>query len=750
MEFYATCPTGFERLLADELISMGTPRVRPLQGRVSFEGQLRDAYGVCLRSHLASRIVAVIARIAAGNADELYEGASDIAWERHIPSNATFAVFASGTNAKLKNTQFVAMRTKDAIADGMRTRMGARPVVNAKSPDVRVVAHVAKNRATLGIDLVGDPLFVRGYQRSSNASGLRPDYAAALLLAAGWPQDDGAEGEATLLDASPTPSTILVEGGLLLARRAPGLLRLRWGFLRWGLHDATAWDAAIEQARSLEQEDVNARLLVREGKGTYASRTRSALRAAGLQMDVRTLGGTLTTETQGGLATCDLSRMEDADLAQEASALATLLDLADSMGIQHVATASASALPTAYFRDEPHLTVRTKLGQRELLLSSYGHACGEERPHVSVSPTQTIPVLVPTSDQFAARLKKAARLRAKWARREDVSCYRVYDNDLPDYAVAIDLYAGTDPQTGMPDGKRWLLVSEYAAPKDIDPVLAQSRLVDVLSIAPVVLDVSPRNVFLRVRRKARGGSQYAQEGRQAPRQQREGERPSVRGVAPGGHLIDEGGLAFEVNFSSYLDCGIFLDHRITRSMIREMAKQTKGSKRFLNLFAYTGTATCYAADGGAKHTTTVDLSRTYLDWARRNMTRNGFGGREHEFVQADVVRWVNEQRHTKNRWDLVFCDVPTFSNSSRMGKRSFDVQRDHAELLIDISRLLTRDGVCVFSCNLRTFAPDTHKLERAGVQVEDITAQTIPEDFSRNARIHHTYLVRRSAPPAQR
>ena len=132
------------------------------------------------------------------------------------------------------------------------------------------------------------------------------------------------------------------------------------------------------------------------------------------------------------------------------------------------------------------------------------------------------------------------------------------------------------------------------------------------------------------------------------------------------------------------------------------------------------------------------------------MTRNGFGGREHEFVQADVVRWVNEQRHTKNRWDLVFCDVPTFSNSSRMGKRSFDVQRDHAELLIDISRLLTRDGVCVFSCNLRTFAPDTHKLERAGVQVEDITAQTIPEDFSRNARIHHTYLVRRSSAPAQR
>jgi 23S rRNA (guanine2445-N2)-methyltransferase / 23S rRNA (guanine2069-N7)-methyltransferase len=193
-----------------------------------------------------------------------------------------------------------------------------------------------------------------------------------------------------------------------------------------------------------------------------------------------------------------------------------------------------------------------------------------------------------------------------------------------------------------------------------------------------------------------------------------------------------------------LDCGIFLDHRDTRAMLREMAKQTKGSKRFLNLFAYTGTATCYAADGGAKYTTTVDLSRPSLDWARRNMERNGFSGPEHEFVQADVLAWVSEQRHTKNRWDLVFCDVPTFSNSSRMRKASFDVQRDHAELLIGVSRLLTREGTCVFSCNLRSFKIDEAALAKAGVQVEDITAQTIPEDFARNQRIHRCYLVRRT------
>ena len=211
----------------------------------------------------------------------------------------------------------------------------------------------------------------------------------------------------------------------------------------------------------------------------------------------------------------------------------------------------------------------------------------------------------------------------------------------------------------------------------------------------------------------------------------------------GAHLVDEGGLTFEVNFDARHDCGIFLDHRETRGRVREMMKLTKGSKRFLNLFAYTGTATCYAADGGAKHTTTVDLSRPSLDWARRNMARNGFTGCEHELGQADVLAWVSEQRHTKNRWDLIFCDVPTFSNSARMRKASFDVQRDHAELIIGVSRLLVRGGSAIFSCNLRTFRPDVEKLERAGVRLTDITDETIPEDFARNRKVHHAYLVER-------
>ena len=177
------------------------------------------------------------------------------------------------------------------------------------------------------------------------------------------------------------------------------------------------------------------------------------------------------------------------------------------------------------------------------------------------------------------------------------------------------------------------------------------------------------------------------------------------------------------------------------SMIRDMALRT----RFLNLFAYTGTATCYAADGGAYQTTTVDLSNTYLAWARRNMEQNGFSGPAHEYVQADVMAWVSEQRRTANRWDLIYVDPPTFSNSARMRKKGFDVQEDHTELLIGASRLLVRGGHMIFSCNLRGFKPDTERLLKAGVLLEDVTEASIPLDFERNGKIHHCYIVRRTA-----
>lgn len=742
MEFFATCPTGFEQLLADELRRLGVAQIRPLRGQTSFAGELVDAYRVCLWSRLSSRVVAVLERCDARNSDEIYEGASSIAWEEHILPTTTFAIDVSGTNDQLKNTQFTAMRVKDAVADRLMATVGTRASVDARNPHIRILVRIARNRATIGIDLAGAPLFNRGYERGKVWKGLRPDYAAALLQLAGWPIDE--EGESAFVALGQYPDSLIVEAACMTADYAPGLTRANWGFVNWLHHDSVGWEQLQLDARSRARNECSSELATFSfGKST--SMAKSLLRSLGITASIRTIPtGDFNACAPSPVLAADLSDIRPHEVAKEASWLGTIAQAVQKTEPARLVLASRNNLPEAYVGKPSTASITSMLGREELQLQFFDHLQDRTAPTtIQIKPGVSVSALIPASDQFAARLKKIARIRSKWATREDVSCYRVYDADLPDYAVTLDLFQGSDPNTGELNGKRWLQIYEYAAPKDVDATLARSRLMDVLAIAPPLLGVREQDTFLRVRRRDKGGSQYADEAKHLRAYSRVGKDGRVP-LPEGAHLIDEGGLTFEVNFSGRLDCGIFLDHRDTRALLREMAKQTQGSKRFLNLFAYTGTATCYAADGGMRHTTTVDLSRPSLDWAQRNMTRNGFVGHEHEYVQADVVSWIREQRRTKNRWDLVFCDVPTFSNSNRMGRRSFDVQRDHAELLIGVSRLLTRNGCCVFSCNLRTFKPDEAALAKAGVTIEDITDKTIPEDFQRNKRVHHAYVVKRT------
>lgn len=785
--FFASCPKGFERLLADELRGLGIPKPRPLRGQVAFSGTLEDAYRVCLWSRLASRVVLVLGRVDAPDSDSLYEGVSSIAWEEHIPCASSIAIDAHGANAQLKDTRFTALRTKDAIVDRLMSMRDTRPHVSIADPDLRIVARISGERATLGIDLSGEPLFRRERRKSpsswrSRGGGvagllpLRADYAAALLAAGGWNRQLG-QGEASLVSVFPGAGVLLAEAAQQALDRAPALLRARWGFEGWAGHDRSLWEGLLREAR--DRADAASKELVEgvrtvelvgcDSRPASESETRHLLRSMGIDLEPRFWHpGTPAAGVAGvsSLIAYDLSWIRGGEDVKEAAALAFASSAME--GLKDADSAAIVSLTHDPILDRAlGLTARSTIdvlvGRSAASIRTYdtspngrgnaSHSSVQVFGHGGGAPKLVL-TLVEGSAQFCHRLTKVAKARARWARREDVSCYRVYDADLPDYAVTLDLFESSTRFPMRRGHGRWLQVYEYAAPRDVDPILARMRLLDVLSIAPDVLGVESANVFVRVRTRSRGGSQYASEsqvggatgayGGQGGRGRSDrASRPSRLRLPGGAQLIDEGGLTFEVNFQSHLDCGIFLDHRDTRSMIREMAKKTKGSKRFLNLFAYTGTASCYAADGGCRHTTTVDLSRPSLDWARRNMGQNGFTGPEHEYVQTDVTRWVGEQRRTKNRWDLIFCDVPTFSNSKGM-RGSWDVQRDHAELLIGVSRLLTRAGVALFSCNLRTFRPDVGKLGRAGVTIEDITPQTIPEDFSRSPKIHHCYLVRRT------
>ena len=851
-EFYASCPEGFETALADELRSMGLRQIRPLKGRVAFAGSPADAERACLWSRLASRIFVVLGRFACTDAEDLYEATRSIAWERILRAGATIAVTARGTNDELRNSHFAALRVKDALCDRMLEIEDRRPNVDTDDPDARISLTLRGNRASIQLDLSGDPLFKRlprEATRTHAAHVLRPDYAALACAQGNWqeicsaaltntkdamrdedtaasadgsvpangsmPADGSALAGSTverpaptlpvLIDACCAGGGVVLEAASILADRAPGLERRNWGFQSWSEHDAATWRELLNEAdrRAELAKGRVARIVATDPSGDAVACARRILKAAGLadrvifvQPDLDKISRKLM------MPACCVGEPRGfvfLDTTETAiSKMSRVLDLATSL---HAGACGADpvramlrTMPTvALTRDdllirtlgEPARSLRVMPNNEEAELAVFSAANGaisagegnvaaedsmpaEDAVESSVAPSpattlidlgdgKPCPVLIPESEQFARRLRKVAKLRRKWAQREGVTCYRVYDADLPDYSAAIDLYEGSATTPG-----RWLVIAEYAAPREVDPSLAEARLLDILTLAPRILQVDPDNVFAKARIRSRGGSQY---GKQAggtspsgqhgkggkPRGGRGGSasnRPS-QGAGSGTPsdirtrrlpLIEEGGLTFAVNFNDYLDTGIFLDHRITRGLVREHAR---GKRFFLNLFAYTGTATCYAADAGVEETVTVDLSNTYLDWAERNMEQNGFVGPDHHYVRADVMSWIRDMRQTRNRWDLIFCDPPTFSNSSKMDRRTWDVQRDHVELLVGLSRLLSREGEAIFSCNLRTFRPDIEELARAGVVLTDITDETIPEDFARNKKIHHCYLVKR-------
>jgi 23S rRNA (guanine2445-N2)-methyltransferase / 23S rRNA (guanine2069-N7)-methyltransferase len=322
----------------------------------------------------------------------------------------------------------------------------------------------------------------------------------------------------------------------------------------------------------------------------------------------------------------------------------------------------------------------------------------------------------PGARMFANRLSKNLKRLQTWASRADVSCFRVYDADMPEYAFAIDLYRTLEPDL------TWLYVQEYAAPSEIELDAVRRRRNEALSVLSEVTGVPEERIRVRTRRRTKRGEQYRKVDEQA-----------------NFHVVMEGGLKFRVNFDDYLDTGLFLDHRLTRARLREAA----GGKRFLNLFAYTGTATVYAIAGGATSSTTVDMSRTYLDWAQRNLAINGITGRQHALVQADCREWLEESGHRKERYDLIFLDPPTFSNSKRM-EGVLDVERDHGSLIDACAKLLAPGGLLVFSTNAQRFKLDEALATR--YDIRDISAATLPRDFERNPRIHRCFEIRTTNP----
>jgi 23S rRNA (guanine2445-N2)-methyltransferase / 23S rRNA (guanine2069-N7)-methyltransferase len=566
----------------------------------------------------------------------------------------------------------------------------------------------------------------RGYRGEAGEAPLKENLAAGIVLRSGWEQM--AASGAEFLDPMCGSGTIVIEAAMIAADMAPGINRQYFGFLGWRQHDAQLWMRLLAEAQSRSRAHEPATLVLR-GQDKDAAAVRNAranARRAGVadlvqfaqaalqesapsQFALTMSTGLLCTNPPYGV------RLEDREAARK-----THRQLGDILRTRFVGWQAAvltdpqCGLELGIRAFRTHVIWNGALECRllRLKIDSQSIAAGTRRtvgPEVDAALRAT-----PGAQMFANRLAKNAKRLLAWARAGQVSCYRLYDADMPEYSLAIDLYRT------VPDGFNWLYVQEYAAPASIDPQAAKRRRNEALSVLTDVCGVPAERIRVRLRRKTPRGEQYSRVDQQSQF-----------------HVVEEGGLKFYVNFDDYLDTGLFLDHRVTRHRLREAA----AGKRLLNLFAYTGSATVYAAAARARSSTSVDISRTYLDWANRNFLLNGLDSTKHLLVRAECREWLANARRKRERFDLVFLDPPTFSNSKSMSS-VLDIRRDHAVLADACAQVLAPGGLIVFSTNAQRFKIDSTLVEH--FKIDDISVQTLPADFERNPKIHRCFELRPS------
>ena len=728
-KFFATCPPNIETLLLNELNTLGVHYTKETKGGVFFQGTMDQAYRCCLWSRLANRILMELHCFDFQDADDLYEGVSEIEWSNHLNLESSLAVTFSGSHPAITHTQFGAQKVKDAVVDHFQRKYGRRPDVDLIHPDVRINAHVHTGVATISLDLSGESLHRRGYRLEAGKAPLKENLAAAILIRAGWPEM--ARDLRPFIDPMCGSGTLLIEAAMLAADVAPGLSRHHFGFQTWAQYQSGPWFELLNEAderrkKGLEQlpqisgADVDKRMvdialgnIHRAGlEGSISIEHQSIT-----QMRPQGMGGLICTNPPYG------ERLGD-----ENTLIALYRDFGDVLRNEFVGwkVAVLTGNPELAFK----LGIRARQGhnlknggieckllrfdvtqERFFTPHEGGARSEEERERDGVlRAAQRLDASSPGVEMLANRLKKNYKILGKWARANDVACFRLYDADLPEYAVAIDVYGSLET---------FVVVQEYEAPPTIDADKAKKRLIEALAAVMAVLEVPAERIRLKVRRRNRGQQQY--------------EKASETGCF---YSVVESGLKFWVNFDDYIDTGIFLDHRPIRSFIRERAL----GKRFLNLFSYTGSASVYAAAGGASQTTSVDMSKTYLDWAKRNFEVNGFSDQDkHAFQQANCIEWLRAAVDLDVRYDLIFLDPPTFSVSKRMEK-TLDIQRDYVSIIKDCLSIMSPDGTLIFSTNNRRFKLDVEAL--GGVEVMDYSKQSIPKDFERNPRIHYCWLIR--------
>lgn len=694
---FASTARGLEELLKTELEGLGAQECQIAQGGVHFQGDTQLLYKSLMWSRLASRIMMPLGECSVWSDLDLYLGVQAIDWTSIFTPDATFAVSFGGLNDSIRNSQYGALKVKDAIVDAFTRKNLPRPNVDRDNPDLRINVRLNKETAYISLDLSGEGLHLRGYRDRTGMAPIKENLAAAIVMRSGWVPGT------PLLDPMCGSGTLLIEAAMWATDRAPGLHRGHWGFSGWAQHDDDVW----------KEVKADAQTRARAGLAAYESHfygsdvdsrvvelARSNARRAGIgeliTFEVKDVAQLSNPLPKGPYGTVISNPPYGERLESEPALIAMHSLLGRNMKNQF------GGWNLSLFSASPELLSCLQLrAERQFKAKNGPLDCVQKNYHLTESTGEKPASL---AEDYANRLRKNLKKFEKWAKQEGIECYRLYDADLPEYNVAVDRYAD------------WVVVQEYAPPKTVDANKARQRLFDIIAATIAVLGIAPNKLVLKTRERQKGKNQYQKMNEKGDFMQ-----------------VSEYNARLWVNLTDYLDTGLFLDHRIARRMLGEMSK----GKDFLNLFSYTGSASVHAGLGGARSTTTVDMSRTYLEWAERNLRLNGLTGRAHRLMQADVLAWL---RDTDEQFDVIFIDPPTFSNSKRM-EDAFDVQRDHLRLMTDLKRLLRKGGTIMFSNNKRGFRMDHDGLAELGLKAQDITQKTQSQDFARNRQIHNCWLI---------
>jgi 23S rRNA (guanine2445-N2)-methyltransferase / 23S rRNA (guanine2069-N7)-methyltransferase len=720
LKLFVTGHKGFETLLFHELRRITDSSAAVLTkayGGIQISAGIETVYQICLHSRLANRVFCELCEARVETETQLYQAIYQIDWESHLNERDSIAVSATTSSSKLNHGQFVALKSKDAIVDRFRDNCGSRPVVEKKQPDIQVHVNIHRNQANISLDLSGESLHRRGYRLEHSGAPLKEHLAAALLVQAGWCQPDSSL--LRLLDPMCGSGTFAIEAAMMASNIAPGLERRYFGFNKWLMHEPETWQDCIDQARQAVEMNPAAKIYASDYDTGALEIARTNARRAGVEDFI------------------EFTHQQVADLDMPATQGNTLVicnppygrrlqgsqDLGQLYGDIGACLQRLAPAKLAIISANPDLLHRLKLkrisrkdvrnGPLECLFAIF-ETVGED---AGAEPTSPSPAIV---DEVAVplrnRLSKNARHIQRWADRNGVSCYRIYDADLPEFAFALDRY-----QSEIAPGVEWFHLQEYQAPTSIETDKAEYRIRVAADVVKDLFSIPDDQLFCKTRSRQRGSGQYQ-------KQDHRGEFYQVR----------EGAASLLINLSDYLDSGLFLDHRITRDRVYHHA----GDKSVLNLFCYTAAVGVQAALGGASTVINVDLSATYLKWARENFLLNQLEDEvRYQFLRADIVELLkNPERFSIPRsYDLIFLDPPSFSNSSKM-QQTLDIQRDHEDLIVQAMKLLAADGLLLFSTNRRGF-----KLAGAiqqSCEVRDISHSTLPEDFKRNPKIHRCWELR--------